>query len=84
MKIKIILNNDSRDVVGFFNIRKNTTQKTLIAKVKEYISKEYNCNIRRLLPTGTIDFATGNQNISYILFGENIPFKQIKILKIEK
>ena len=33
MEIKIVLNNDSRDVVGFLKLRKNTSGKTIAQKV---------------------------------------------------
>lgn len=82
MEIKIVLNNDSRDVVGFLKLRKNITQKTKIQKIKEYISKEYNCNIQRMLPTGKIDFVTNTVDMSYILFGENLPFNNIRIFEV--
>lgn len=82
MEIKIVLNNDSRDVVGFLKLRKNTKQKTKIQKIKEYISKEYDCTIKRMLPTGKIDCATGKSDISYVLFGENLPFTNIRIFEV--
>lgn len=82
MEIKIVLNNDSKDVVGFLKLRKNTTHKTKLEKVKDYISKEYHCSIRRMIPTGKVDFEIGNSYISYILFGENLPFRDIKLLEI--
>ena len=81
MIIKIVLNNDSKDVVGFLKLRKNTKQKTKIQKIKEYISKEYDCTIKRMLPTGKIDFKTGEADINYILFGENLPFRNIRIFE---
>ena len=81
MEIKIVLNNDSRDVVGFLKLRKNTSGKTIAQKVKEYISTEYKCEIRRMIPTGTINYETGVADISYILWGENLQFKNIRIFK---
>lgn len=81
MEIKILLNNDSKDVVGFLKLRKNTTQKTKIQKIKEYISKEYNCVVTRMIPTGNINFLTGEKDISYVLFGENLKFNNIKIIE---
>ena len=83
MNIKILLNNDSKDIIGEFKARKNATHKTIIENVKKYISKEYNCNVTRLLITGSINYLTGVQDFSYILFGENLPFRNIKIIETE-
>lgn len=82
MELKIILNNDSRDVVGFLKVRKNITHKTKIQKIKEYISKDYNCNVTKMIPTGSINCETGESNISYLLFGDNLPFKNIRVLEV--
>ena len=82
MEIKIVLNNDGRDIVGFLKLRKNTKPKTKMQKIKEYISTEYKCNIKRILPTGKIDYSTGIADISYILLGENLPFRNIRILEV--
>ena len=57
------------------NIRKNLSKKTIMKKIEEYIEKYYNCQIKTILPTGKIDYLTGTQEISYVLFGENLPFR---------
>ena len=44
-------------------------------KIEEYIEKYYNCQIKTILTTGKIDYLTGTQEISYVLFGENLPFR---------
>lgn len=74
MKIKIFLK-ENNSFMGDFNIRKNLSKKTIMKKIEEYIEKYYNCQIKRILPTGKIDYLTGTQEISYVLFGENLPFR---------
>lgn len=74
MKIRIFLK-ENNSFMGDFNVRKNATNKTILNKIHEYIEEYYNCTIRRSLPTGKIDFATGTSEISYVLFGENLPFR---------
>jgi hypothetical protein len=71
------------EYIGEFNTRQNSTNKTIIEKAKKYIGEKYNCRISRLLPTGKIDFVTGKRDISYILFGENLPFRNVNIVKAE-
>ena len=73
-----IFNKENNHEIGEFKIRNNAKGSTIHDKVKEYINKNYGSKIRRMLPTGKIDFATGLNNISYILFGEDLPsFKNI-------
>lgn len=82
MKVKIFLKeNDS--FMGDFDIRKNCKKSTINEKAKEYIQKHYNCQIRRSIPTGRIDFATGTSDISYVLFGENLPFRNYYLVMEE-
>ena len=61
--------------MGDFKISKNSSSKTILKNIKEYIEKYYYCTIRRVIPTGKIDFASGKKDISYVLFGENLPFR---------
>lgn len=84
MKIKILDKNTQNELFEIDKFRKNTTQKTIIEKVKETIRNIYGINVSRLLPTGTIDLATGKQDISYVIFGENtdkLPTRNIIIVK---
>lgn len=74
MKIKIFLK-ENNSFMGDFNIRKNLSKKTIMKKIEEYIEKYYNCQIKTILPTGKINYLTGTQEISYVLFGENLPFR---------
>ena len=74
MKIKIFLK-ENNSFMGDFKIRKNSSSKTILKNIKEYIEKYYYCTIRRVIPTGKIDFASGKKVISYVLFGENLPFR---------
>ncbi len=74
MKVKIFLK-ENNSFMGDFKIRKNSTNKTILNKIHEYIEKYYNCKIKRSIPTGKINFETGKSEISYILFGENLPFR---------
>lgn len=72
-----IFNKEDNNIIGEFKIRNNAKSGTIHDKVKEYINKNYGSQVRRMLPTGKIDMATGLSNISYILFGENLKFKNI-------
>jgi hypothetical protein len=80
MKITIY-NKYNDEIIGTLELRKNTTHKTIIDKIKTFISEKYNCNVTRLLPTGKIDFETGLQDITHILFGEHLPFRQIYFIR---
>lgn len=75
MKIKIYLK-ENNSFIGDFNIRKNSNKETVIKKIKEYIEKYYNCGIKRILPTGKTNFENGYSDISYVVFGNNLPFRQ--------
>ena len=75
MKVKIFLKSNN-SFMGDFKIRKNSSGKTILKNIKEYIEKYYYCSIRRAMPTGKIDFATGEKDISYVLFGDNLPFRE--------
>ena len=72
-----IFNKEDNNIIGEFKIRNNAKSGTIHDKVKEYINKNYGSQVRRMLPTGKIDMATGLSDISYILFGENLKFKNI-------
>ena len=68
-----IFNKENNNIIGEFKIRNNAKSGTIHDKVKEYINKNYGSQVRRMLPTGKYDFATGTSDISYVLFGENLP-----------
>ena len=68
-----IFNKENNNIIGEFKIRNNAKSGTVHDKVKEYINKNYGSQVRRMLPTGKYDFATGTSDISYVLFGENLP-----------
>lgn len=68
-----IYNKENNHEIGKFKIRNNAKSGTIHDKVKEYININYDSKIRRMLPTGKIDMATGMSDISYVLFGENLP-----------
>ena len=72
-----IFNKEDNNIIGEFKIRNNAKSGTIHDKVTEYINKNYGSQVRRMLPTGKIDMATGVSDISYILFGENLKFKNI-------
>jgi hypothetical protein len=76
LKIKIYLK-ENNSFMGDLEVRKNSTNKTILKKIMEYIEKYYNCQITRYLPTGKIDYLTGISEISYVLFGNNLPFRNI-------
>ena len=75
MRVKIFLK-ENNSFMGDFKIRKNSSGKTILKNIKEYIEKYYYCTIRRAIPTGKINFASGQKDISYVLFGENLPFRE--------
>lgn len=73
-----IYNKENNNEIGEFKIRNNAKSGTIHDKVKEYINKNYGSQVRRMLPTGKIDMATGISDIGYVLFGENLPsFRKI-------
>jgi hypothetical protein len=73
-----IYNKENNHEIGEFKIRNNAKSSTIHDKVMEYINKNYESKVRRMLPTGKIDMATGISDISYLLFGENLPeFRRI-------
>lgn len=80
----IVFNNETNE--GLFEIeglRKNLKQSTILEKVKQHIFYKYNIRVTRLLPTGKIDFATGKNDIHYIVFGENanaLPTRDIRVI----
>lgn len=76
-----IYNKKTGENIGELRVRKNTTHKKIIENIKKFLAQKYNCTIRRLLPTGRINFQTGAQDISYVVFGENLPFRQIYFIK---
>ncbi len=77
MIVKIYNKADNHEI-GEFKIRKNAKSGTIHDKIKEYINKNYGSQVRRMLPTGKYDFATGTSDISYVLFGDNLPeFRKI-------
>ena len=75
MKVKIFLK-DNNSFMGDFKIRKNSSGKTILKNIKEYIEKYYNCSIRTVLPTGKIDCMTGHSDIYYVLWGNDLPFRK--------
>ena len=74
MKVRIFLK-ENNSFMGDFEVRKNAKHKTILNKIHEYIEKYYNCTIRRSMVTGKIDYEHGTKDISYVLFGENLPFR---------
>ena len=77
-----IFNKENNHEIGEFKVRDNAKSITINNKVKEYINVNYGSKVRRMLPIGKIDMATGEKDISYILFGENLPsFRNIYLKK---
>lgn len=73
-----IYNKENNHEIGEFKIRNNARQVTIVEKIKEYINNNFDSKVRRMLPSGKIDMATGKRDICYILFGENLPeFRKI-------
>lgn len=68
-----IFNKENNHEIGNFKIRNNAKSGAIHDRVKEYININYNSKVRRMLPTGKIDMKTGFSDISYVLFGENLP-----------
>lgn len=65
--------NDLKDngVLFEFKVRKNA--KNIVSKIENEIIKKYNCSIRAILPQGSIDFLSGQKNIHYLMWGNNLP-----------
>ena len=80
MNIKIY-NKLDNELIGEFKVRKNLKNSSIIDKIKEYLEINFNMEIRRLLPTGKIDFATEKSDISYIIFGNNLKYNNIYFVK---
>lgn len=72
-----IYNKENNNEIGEFKIRNNAKTSTIHDKVKEYLNINYGSKIRRMLPIGKIDFERGMKDISYMLFGENLKFKNV-------
>ena len=84
MKILVLDNKTNEKMFEINNIRKNVKIGTILEKIKSEIRNIYGINVSRFLPTGKVDFATGEQNISYVIFGENtnnLPTRNIKFVK---
>lgn len=83
MFIKIYeIKDGEENLVGTIKVRKNSKSVTILEKVKEYISKNYNCNVRRALFTGKYDFCSQELNGHYVLFGDNLPFREISYKEV--
>ena len=78
MKITILDYKTNEEIASFIT-RKNIKHGTIIDKVIETLSNLYNNGEKfRMLPTGSINYATGESDIHYICFGIK---KDIKIIK---
>lgn len=83
MFIKIYeIKEEEKNLIGTLKVRKNAKNITILEKVKEYISVNYNCNVRRALFTGKYDFASQVLNGHYVLFGDNLPFREIEYIEV--
>lgn len=74
MEIKVY-NFESKEELTSFKVRRNC--KSIIDNIKKELENKFNCSIRRVLPTGKIDYLNGTSNIQYVLFGENLPCRLI-------
>ena len=84
MKILVLDNKTNKELFEIEGLRKNIKIETILDKIKENIRNIYGINVSRFLPTGTLNYATGESNISYVIFGENtnnLPTRNIKIVK---
>ena len=69
MKITII-DYKTKEKITDFIVRKNLKHVTIIDKVKEKLKQFYNYDKNiTMLPTGTINYATGENDIHYACFG---------------
>lgn len=65
-----IINDENNEVITTLKTRKNTKHSTLIDKVKEELKRVFNYNENfKMLPTGSINYVTGESNIKYVCFG---------------
>lgn len=60
----------TNELITQLQLRKNSKHATIIDKVKEKLKEVYNYTTDfRILPTGSINYATGTSDIHYICFG---------------
>lgn len=77
-------NNVPKKMLGIINVRKNLKRKTITDKVIKYLEDNYSCKIENRLVMGKYDLATGIFNGGYILFGKNLPFREITYIQAEE
>lgn len=82
MKIKII-NNENGKKLGEIEVAKNLKMSTIADKVCEYLEQEYKCSIRKRLIQGVLNFGDKTEDLHYILMGENLPCRIIRIERSE-
>ena len=79
---EMIGENEKGKQLGELKIRKGLTPKVRNKKVMEYLEQEYNITIKNFMLTGSYSFATQDFNGGYVLFGDNLPFRKIKIVEV--
>lgn len=78
MKITILDYKTNEEITNF-TVRKNAKISTIFDKTKEQLKVVFNYPSEvKMLPTGSINLATGEKDIHYIVFGLQ---KDIKIIK---
>lgn len=81
LKIYKLENEKLTEFLGELKVKKGLKKATQTDKAIEYLQEKYNCIVRKRLVTGKMDFTTGIFTGGYILFGDNLPFRQIAILE---
>ncbi|MBO7697347.1 MAG: hypothetical protein J6T10_32360 [Methanobrevibacter sp.] len=72
MLLKIYDYKTGKEIAEPKKIRNGLKFSTVIDKVQELLAEQYNTEISRLLPTGSVDFASGTSKIHYVVFGKNL------------
>lgn len=84
MLVKIYDFKIGKEIAEPIKMRNNLKIGTIIDKIKDVLNEKYNAKISRFLPTGKVDFATGNSDIHYIIFGENLENLPTREIYFEK
>ena len=80
MLLKVYDYKTGKEITEPTKIRNGLKFGTVIDKVQGLLAEKYHAEISRLLPTGSVDFASGTSKIHYVVFGnnlENLPTREI-------
>lgn len=83
MQVKIFNFKENKEI-GTINVRKNSSDKIILKNIIDFIIQKYHCGIKNYLIAGNIDYTTNTRNLHYILFGENLPFREFSFEIMEE